>query len=121
MECCECLFVRCAEKGKNLHSMSSICKVGHVQVNIPSFFYIVSVDFFSCKLDAVLPTAAGGVFLGGAIAPGPGTLAEGLTQAGARLPDFTLRADAPALGRSTEEALQAGVVVGFRGARSSPP
>ncbi len=67
-------------------------------------------------VDAVLPTAAGGVFLGGAIAPGPGTLAEGLTQAGARLPDFTLRADAPALGRSTEEALQAGVVVGFRGA-----
>ena len=67
-------------------------------------------------VDALLPTAAGGVFLGGAIAPGPGTLAEGLTRAGARLPDFTLKQDAPALGRSTEEALQSGVVVGFRGA-----
>lgn len=67
-------------------------------------------------VDAVQPTVDGGAFLGGAIAPGPGTLSEGLTRAGARLPDFSIRVDTPALGRSTEEALQAGVVVGFRGA-----
>jgi pantothenate kinase type III len=55
-------------------------------------------------------------FLGGAIAPGPGTLAASLSQAGARLPEFAVRPDVNALGRSTEEALRAGVVVGFRGA-----
>ncbi len=55
-------------------------------------------------------------FLGGAIAPGPGTLAASLSRAGARLPEFAVRPDVNALGRSTEEALRAGVVVGFRGA-----
>ena len=57
-----------------------------------------------------------GVFLGGAIALGPGSLASSLADAGARLPAFDLDPDAPALGRSTEHALRAGVVVGFRGA-----
>jgi len=55
-------------------------------------------------------------FLGGAIAPGPGTLAQSLSRAGARLPEFAVRPDVTALGRSTDEALRAGVVVGFRGA-----
>ena len=61
------------------------------------------------------------VFLGGAIAPGPGTLARALSDAGARLPTFEVQPHSeehpvPALGRSTDEALRSGVVVGFHGA-----
>lgn len=56
------------------------------------------------------------VFRGGAIALGPGTSADALARAGARLPEPVLDPAAPALGRSTPEALTAGVVVGFRGA-----
>lgn len=67
-------------------------------------------------VDAVSLGSSGGTFLGGAIAPGPGTLAGSLSSAGARLPGFSVRPGAPALGRSTEEALRSGVVVGFRGA-----
>jgi len=73
-------------------------------------------------VDAARPAPAGsapgdaGVFLGGAIALGPDSLASSLAAAGARLPAFDLRPGAPALGRSTEHALRAGVVVGFRGA-----
>ena len=67
-------------------------------------------------VDAVAITASGGAFLGGAIAPGPGTLAASLSGAGARLPEFSARPDVAALGRSTEGALRSGVAVGFRGA-----
>ncbi|MFT6831275.1 MAG: pantothenate kinase type III [Planctomycetota bacterium] len=56
------------------------------------------------------------VFLGGAIAMGPGSLASAITARGARLAKFEVDPDAPALGRSTVEALRAGVSVGFRGA-----
>jgi type III pantothenate kinase len=58
----------------------------------------------------------GGVFLGGAIAPGPQLCAEALAQGGARLLAVDPRPGARALGRTTPEALEAGVVVGFRGA-----
>ncbi|MBI5432719.1 MAG: type III pantothenate kinase [Planctomycetes bacterium] len=54
-------------------------------------------------------------FLGGAIAPGPTLLAEALHSGTARLPRIEPRADAPALGRDTREALGAGVVHGLRG------
>jgi type III pantothenate kinase len=57
-----------------------------------------------------------GVFLGGAIAPGPALLARALADGTARLPKIVPRGKGPALGRDTEEALQAGVVHGFRGA-----
>jgi type III pantothenate kinase len=63
-------------------------------------------------VDAATP----GEFLGGAIAPGPDLLARALTAGGARLPEFTPGPGAPALGRSTEGALRAGVGVGFEGA-----
>lgn len=59
---------------------------------------------------------ADGTFLGGAIAPGPALLARSLAEGTARLPRISPRERAPALGRDTEEALQAGVVHGFRGA-----
>lgn len=56
------------------------------------------------------------VFLGGSISLGPGSTAAAITARGARLPDFDFAVDSPALGRSTLEALAAGVAVGFRGA-----
>lgn len=57
-----------------------------------------------------------GVFLGGAIAPGPGLCAEALERRGARLTRIVPTPGAPALGRDTRSALLAGVVVGFEGA-----
>jgi len=58
-----------------------------------------------------------GVFLGGAIAPGPRLLAEALARGGARLFEVDgLSADTPALGRDTGSALRSGVVHGFVGA-----
>jgi len=57
-----------------------------------------------------------GVFLGGAIAPGPALLADALARSTARLPRVETRPGARALGRSTREAIEAGVAVGFRGA-----
>jgi type III pantothenate kinase len=56
------------------------------------------------------------VFLGGAIAPGPALLAGALARHTARLPHVAPRPGARALGRITEEAIEAGIVVGFRGA-----
>jgi len=55
-------------------------------------------------------------FLGGAIAPGPELLARALARGGARLPLVEPRPAAPALGRHTRAALQAGIAVGFAGA-----
>ncbi len=57
-----------------------------------------------------------GVFLGGAIAPGPVLLAEALARGGARLPEIDPHPGADPLGRSTHLALAAGVAVGFEGA-----
>ncbi len=67
-------------------------------------------------VDAVLVGAGTAAFLGGAIAPGPRLLAAALAEGTARLPRVEPRAGARALGTITEEAVQAGVVVGFRGA-----
>ena len=55
-------------------------------------------------------------FMGGAIAPGPGLLARALGRGGAQLFEVEPRPGARALGKSTREALEAGVVVGLRGA-----
>ena len=67
-------------------------------------------------VDAVRPERPDGRFLGGAIAPGPALLSRALATGGARLFEVEPRSDAPALGRSSEAALRAGVVVGLRGA-----
>lgn len=67
-------------------------------------------------VDAVLVSDDERAFLGGAIAPGPRLLASALTAGTARLPAVEPRAGARALGTVTEDAIQAGVVVGFRGA-----
>ena len=62
---------------------------------------------------------ASGVFLGGAIAPGPALLARALDRAGggtADLPAVDPVPSVPALGRTTPEAMRSGIAVGFRGA-----
>jgi len=67
-------------------------------------------------VDALLVSGGARAFLGGAIAPGPTLLAEALAAGTARLPRIEPHTGARALGRSTADALQGGVVVGFRGA-----
>ena len=56
-----------------------------------------------------------GAYLGGVIAPGVITSAEELFRRAARIPRVELRRPARALGRTTEEALQAGVLWGTAG------
>ena len=56
-----------------------------------------------------------GAYLGGAIAPGVASSAEELFRRAARLPRVELRRPARALGRTTEESLQAGVLWGAAG------
>jgi type III pantothenate kinase len=56
-------------------------------------------------------------FLGGAIAPGPALLVEALQRGAARLSfDCAPQARAPALGKHSRAAMEAGVVHGLRGA-----
>ncbi|MFN0242804.1 MAG: type III pantothenate kinase [Planctomycetota bacterium] len=57
-----------------------------------------------------------GRFLGGAIAPGPELVADALHAGTARLPRVSLITDPAPIGRSTDAALQSGIVLGFRGA-----
>lgn len=56
-----------------------------------------------------------GAYLGGVIAPGIATSAEELFRRAARLPRVELRTPEHALGRTTEESLQAGVIWGAAG------
>lgn len=73
----------------------------------------VVVDFgTSTNFDVV---SAKGEFLGGAIAPGVQTSMDALSARGARLPTIELAAPGSAVGRSTIEAMQSGVVYGFAG------
>jgi type III pantothenate kinase len=58
----------------------------------------------------------GGSYLGGAIMPGVATSAEELFRRAARIPKVELRPPTRALGRTTEEALRAGVLWGAAGA-----
>lgn len=64
----------------------------------------------------VLECAPSPRFLGGAIAPGPRTMARSLHQLTARLPEVEVDGAVPALGRETLGALRSGVYHGFRGA-----
>lgn len=66
-------------------------------------------------VDALLVQGETAVFLGGAISPGPALAAAALASGTARLPLVEPRPGARALGRVTEDAIRAGVVVGFRG------
>ena len=67
-------------------------------------------------VDLVLVTGGAASFAGGAIAPGPELLARALRTGGARLPVVEPVPNAPALGKHTRAALEAGIAVGLRGA-----
>lgn len=54
----------------------------------------------------------GGAFAGGIIAPGLRLSAEAVSQCAARLPVVEVKAPASIVGRSTREAMQAGIVMG---------
>jgi type III pantothenate kinase len=61
------------------------------------------------KIDAI---ATGGIFLGGAIAPGIGIGLEALARRAAQLRAIPLAQPAQVIGRNTTEAIQSGVVLG---------
>ena len=67
----------------------------------------------ACTLEVVDVEAT---YRGGAIAPGPRLLAAALGRGTAQLPLVETAWPATAIGRSTHEAIQAGVMVGFAGA-----
>jgi len=56
-----------------------------------------------------------GAYLGGVIAPGTASLRDYLHQKTALLPAIQLEEPRTAIGRSTEEAMQVGAVIGYRG------
>lgn len=69
-------------------------------------------------VDVVLPAAAADGkprFLGGAIAPGVGTMVRALHGGTAQLPEVPLSLPEHAVGQTTPEALQNGCVRGYRG------
>jgi type III pantothenate kinase len=67
-------------------------------------------------VDLVRVDGARLLFEGGVIAPGPSLLARALHDGTARLPLVQPRPGVPVLGRVSEEALESGIVHGFRGA-----
>ena len=74
----------------------------------------VAVDFGTAiTLDVV---DANGAFVGGAIAPGVGSGAQGLFSAADLLEPMELQQPTRAIGRNTQEALEAGVLMGAAGA-----
>ena len=56
-----------------------------------------------------------GDYLGGAIAPGTASLRDYLHRSTALLPEIQLTEPHSAIGKSTEEAMQIGAVIGYRG------
>lgn len=91
---------------------------GALELESASSARVIVVDVGTAlTVDAAIREGDGTrTFLGGAIALGPGSHARALSSAGARLPEFDLEGAAAALGRSTPEALRAGVLVGLEGA-----
>ena len=71
---------------------------------------VVVVDFGTTMNVEVVDAA--GAFDGGIIAPGLALGATALSRAAARLPVIELRAPERAIGRSTREAMQSGIVLG---------
>lgn len=72
---------------------------------------VIVVDFGTAiTVDAV---SRKGVFLGGAIAPGPALSARALARGTARLPLSRLAPPRKAIGKSTKECLSSGIVLGL--------
>jgi len=74
---------------------------------------VIVVDFGTATVfDAV---SAEGDYLGGAIAPGVGIAAEALFQRAARLPRIELVPPPRAIGRTTVQSMQSGIIFGYVG------
>lgn len=76
-------------------------------------FPAIAVDFGTAVTFSVL--SPGGNFLGGAIAPGMGAMTSYLANRTAQLPAIAPEEPTSAIGRTTIEALQSGIVLGHRG------
>lgn len=72
---------------------------------------VVALDAGTALTFEVIDASAS--YLGGAIAPGPALLQRALSRETAQLPEVPLELPASPIGRSTTEAMQAGVMVGF--------
>jgi type III pantothenate kinase len=72
---------------------------------------LIVVDFGTATTFDVIDEH--GTYLGGAILPGPEVAATALVGRTARLPQFELNAPESAIGRTTIESLQAGLVLGY--------
>lgn len=74
---------------------------------------LIVVDFGTgTTLDAI---AKGGIYLGGAIAPGMTISAEALFEQTAKLPRVELQKPRKAIGRTTVQSMQSGLMYGFAG------
>ncbi len=73
----------------------------------------IVIDFGTAVTFDVISKA--GSYLGGVIAPGTASLRDYLHQKTALLPAIQLEEPNSAIGRSTEEAMQVGAVIGYRG------
>jgi len=73
---------------------------------------VIVVDFGTAITFSVL---AGGVFLGGVIAPGITSSLDALFSSTAKLPRITFRHAARGIGKSTGESIEIGAYVGWRG------
>jgi type III pantothenate kinase len=76
---------------------------------------VITVDFGTATTFNVVD--ASGAFIGGAIAPGVGIAAQALADAGARLTRIALlpAAETALVGRSTEQGMRSGLLLGFAG------
>lgn len=74
---------------------------------------LVVVDFGTAT--TVNAISAHGAFLGGAIAPGLATAHDALVARAAKLPPVPLAVPDRAIGRTTREAMQAGLILGYVG------
>ncbi|MGJ8696216.1 MAG: type III pantothenate kinase [Verrucomicrobiaceae bacterium] len=73
----------------------------------------IVIDFGTAvTFDVASPT---GAYLGGAIAPGTASLRDYLHRSTALLPSIQLSEPKSAIGKSTEDAMQIGAVIGYRG------
>lgn len=84
----------------------------------PDMLLVVIDAGTATTVDVVLPAGRAGVkprFLGGAIAPGVGTMVRSLHRSTAQLPSVPLAVPSHAVGRNTVEALQNGCVRAYRG------
>jgi len=73
----------------------------------------VVIDFGTAVTFDVI--SANGAYLGGAIAPGTAALRGYLNRRTALLPEIQLEEPTSPIGKSTEDAMQVGAVIGYRG------